>query len=208
MATMKFGIGQAITRREDDRLLTGQGRFVDDIRLPNALHAMFVRSPYAHAAVGAIDTAEAAESRESSHHWSGPAARSGALPANPVLKPARCRPRRRSTLATEAVRLSGSRSWWYTSRAKRRNVPPTRHRRLRPAVGGGGPMRRYDRAPLVWPDAPGNVAGSAHHGDRSVRPRVCGREARHAPHRRQPALRRSRSNRVAVWPSSTPPAGV
>jgi clan AA aspartic protease (TIGR02281 family) len=59
MATIKFGIGQAITRREDDRLLTGQGRFVDDIRLPNALHAMFVRSPHAHARVGAIDTAEA-----------------------------------------------------------------------------------------------------------------------------------------------------
>ena len=44
---MKFGIGQAITRREDDRLLTGQGCFVDDIRRPNALDAMFVRSPYA-----------------------------------------------------------------------------------------------------------------------------------------------------------------
>jgi carbon-monoxide dehydrogenase large subunit len=50
---------QAITRREDDRLLTGRGRFVDDIRMPNALHAVFVRSPHAHAKVGAIDTTEA-----------------------------------------------------------------------------------------------------------------------------------------------------
>ncbi len=56
---VKFGIGQAITRREDDRLLTGRGRFVDDIRMPNAVHAMFVRSPHAHARVGAIDAAEA-----------------------------------------------------------------------------------------------------------------------------------------------------
>ncbi len=56
---VKFGIGQAITRREDDRLLTGQGRFVDDVQRPGALHAMFVRSPHAHARIGAFDTAEA-----------------------------------------------------------------------------------------------------------------------------------------------------
>ncbi len=48
---MKFGIGQAITRREDDRLLTGHGRFVDDLGEPGDLHAVFVRSPYAHARI-------------------------------------------------------------------------------------------------------------------------------------------------------------
>jgi carbon-monoxide dehydrogenase large subunit len=57
---MKFGIGQAITRREDDRLLNGTGRFVDDLQLPGALHIAFARSPHAHARFGAIDTGEVA----------------------------------------------------------------------------------------------------------------------------------------------------
>ncbi|MFG1302993.1 xanthine dehydrogenase family protein molybdopterin-binding subunit [Xanthobacter autotrophicus] len=53
-------IGQPLPRREDRRLLTGAGRFVDDIAIPGALHAMFVRSPHAHARIRAIDTRAAA----------------------------------------------------------------------------------------------------------------------------------------------------
>jgi len=52
---MKFGIGQAVTRIEDDRLLTGQGRYADDLDLPGALHLALVRSPHPHARVGSID---------------------------------------------------------------------------------------------------------------------------------------------------------
>lgn len=51
--------GRAVRRLEDDALLRGQGRFVDDIHLPGMLHAAFLRSPYAHARLGAIDTAAA-----------------------------------------------------------------------------------------------------------------------------------------------------
>jgi carbon-monoxide dehydrogenase large subunit len=51
--------GARMTRLEDDALLRGAGRFVDDIDLPGTLHAAFVRSPYAHARVGAIDAAAA-----------------------------------------------------------------------------------------------------------------------------------------------------
>jgi carbon-monoxide dehydrogenase large subunit len=49
-------VGQRIRRREDPRLLTGRGQFVDDLRLPGALHATFVRSPWAHARITGIDT--------------------------------------------------------------------------------------------------------------------------------------------------------
>ena len=55
----KFGIGQAITRREDQRLLTGTGQYVDDMTLPNQAHIAFVRAPHAHARIVAIDTAAA-----------------------------------------------------------------------------------------------------------------------------------------------------
>jgi carbon-monoxide dehydrogenase large subunit len=48
-------IGQHLPRKEDYRLLTGQGRYVDDIEVPGALHACFVRSPHAHARIVSID---------------------------------------------------------------------------------------------------------------------------------------------------------
>ncbi len=53
------GIGVSVPRKEDAELITGQGRFVDDIRLPGMLHLAFVRSFLAHAEIGAIDTSAA-----------------------------------------------------------------------------------------------------------------------------------------------------
>ena len=49
-------IGAHHLRKEDARLLTGKGRYIDDIEVPHALHACFVRSPHAHARILAIDT--------------------------------------------------------------------------------------------------------------------------------------------------------
>lgn len=49
-------IGRHEPRREDARLLTGRGRYIDDIAVPGALHACFVRSPHAHARITSIDT--------------------------------------------------------------------------------------------------------------------------------------------------------
>lgn len=53
-------IGKALPRREDKRLLSGQARFLDDIVIPGALHAAFLRSPHAHARIRAIDISAAA----------------------------------------------------------------------------------------------------------------------------------------------------
>ena len=53
-------IGAAVLRREDDKLLRGQAVFIDDIDVPaTTLHLAFVRSPYAHATIEAIDCAAA-----------------------------------------------------------------------------------------------------------------------------------------------------
>ena len=46
---MKFGVGQAVTRKEDDPLLRGGGRYVADLAPAGTLHAVVVRSPHAHA---------------------------------------------------------------------------------------------------------------------------------------------------------------
>ncbi len=51
--------GQSIKRREDPRLITGKGNYVDDVRLPGTLHAAFVRSPHAHARIRGIDATAA-----------------------------------------------------------------------------------------------------------------------------------------------------
>src|SRR5206468_13136085 len=51
--------GASIKRSEDPRILTGAGRYVDDIKLPGMLHAAFVRSPMAHARVLSVDAAAA-----------------------------------------------------------------------------------------------------------------------------------------------------
>ncbi|MDB5893092.1 MAG: carbon monoxide dehydrogenase, partial [Rhodoferax sp.] len=52
-------IGVDIRRKEDYRFLTGAGQYTDDIVLANQAHAVFVRSPHAHAHVRSIDTSAA-----------------------------------------------------------------------------------------------------------------------------------------------------
>ena len=57
----RFGVGQGLHRVEDERLLTGRGRYSDDVNLPDQAHAVMVRSPFAHAALRGIDAAAAGD---------------------------------------------------------------------------------------------------------------------------------------------------
>lgn len=57
MSTRSFG--QPIRRNEDPRLLTGRALFVDDVHLPRLAHVAFLRSPFAHARLGGIETSRA-----------------------------------------------------------------------------------------------------------------------------------------------------
>src|SRR5689334_17693480 len=53
-------VGQSIPRVEDSALLTGRGRFIDDLGVrPGTLHAAFLRSPHAHADIVSIDVTKA-----------------------------------------------------------------------------------------------------------------------------------------------------
>jgi carbon-monoxide dehydrogenase large subunit len=51
--------GSSVLRVEDPRILTGRGRYVDDIQLPGMLHAAFVRSPWPHAELARVDVSAA-----------------------------------------------------------------------------------------------------------------------------------------------------
>ncbi|MBV8203150.1 MAG: carbon-monoxide dehydrogenase large subunit [Acidobacteria bacterium] len=53
------GMGHSMKRKEDPRFIRGQGRYVDDIKLPGMVHLAIVRSPYAHAKIKAIRTERA-----------------------------------------------------------------------------------------------------------------------------------------------------
>ena len=53
-------IGQSLRRREDFKLITGKGRYVDDVKLPGMLHMAVLRSPHAHAVINRVDLTEAA----------------------------------------------------------------------------------------------------------------------------------------------------
>lgn len=60
MTTRRKYVGQRLKRIEDAALIRGQARYVDDISLPGTLHVAFVRSPHAHARLGAVDASRAA----------------------------------------------------------------------------------------------------------------------------------------------------
>src|SRR5919197_3044911 len=74
------GIGARIPRRELKRLLSGNGRYIDDIQLPRMLHACFVRSPHPHARIVSIDT-------EAAKQAAGVAAVFTAAEINPKCEP-------------------------------------------------------------------------------------------------------------------------
>ena len=63
-------VGRSIPRVEDAALLTGRGRFIDDLGVrPGTLHAAILRSPHAHADIVAIESAAASARSVSSPSW-------------------------------------------------------------------------------------------------------------------------------------------
>jgi carbon-monoxide dehydrogenase large subunit len=59
-ASARFGSGKSVRRVEDEALLTGQGRFADDVDAPGQLRLLMLRSPHAHARIASIDISAAA----------------------------------------------------------------------------------------------------------------------------------------------------
>jgi len=55
----KFAMGQSVPRTEDPRLLTGRGRYIDDVSMIDQCHAFVLRSPHAHARIRGVDIAAA-----------------------------------------------------------------------------------------------------------------------------------------------------
>src|SRR5579859_514193 len=156
-------VGQAVPRKEDARLLRGQGSYVDNLTANGTLHASIVRSPYAHAAIGGVDVSEAQKAPGVVAVWTGAdleGAWQGGLPCFwPVSDDIKIP--RHLPLATDRARYAGDGVAVVIaeSRAAAKDAAELVHVDYEPltAVTEIG-AALADGAPLVHDDAPGNVA--------------------------------------------------
>ena len=68
---VKFGVGQPMRRVEDERLVTGKGKYTDDLAMDGQAYAFMVRSPHAHARILSIDTEDAKNAPGVLAVWTG-----------------------------------------------------------------------------------------------------------------------------------------
>jgi carbon-monoxide dehydrogenase large subunit len=174
---LKFGIGQPVPRAEDPTLLTGRGRYTDDIALPGQLWAVMVRSPYAHGVIRGIDTTAARAMPGVAGVWTGAdlvAAGYGAMKCAMPLKNADGSPIRstqRLPLATDRVRYVGDPVAVVVASTKAEAKDAAEAVELDidplPAVTLASAAAAPD-APLLYDDIPGNEVLDFHHGDREA----------------------------------------
>lgn len=100
-------IGKSVKRREDPALITGRGRYTDDLQLPGMLYMAFARSPYAHARIKRIDVSKAAAAPGVRAAFTGADIQEqlGSLPVGWVLEDMKAPPH--PPLAFEKVRYVG-----------------------------------------------------------------------------------------------------
>ncbi|HZD52985.1 MAG TPA: xanthine dehydrogenase family protein molybdopterin-binding subunit, partial [Woeseiaceae bacterium] len=168
------GIGAAVRRKEDQRFITGRGRYTDDINRPQQLYAHILRSPLPHARIRSIDVTAAKEAAGVIDVLTGRDMADdgvGGLPCgwgitgkdgSPMVEPAH------PPLAAETVRYVGDQVAVVVaeSRAAARDAAElidVDYEEL-PAVTDIG-AATADRAPLVWAEAPGNVCFDWEIGD-------------------------------------------
>lgn len=171
---MRFGAGQPVKRLEDQRLLTGQGHFIDDKPEDGALWLHMLRSPHAHAGIRSIDTAAASAMPGVAAVYTGAdlvAGDVGTIPTLPIFKrpdgSAMTFPPRR-LLAHEVVRFAGEpvAAIVATSRIAAQSAAEAIvvDYDVLPAVVD--PVAATaPGAPMVWPDAPDNIVAAMSYGD-------------------------------------------
>ena len=169
MTAMKFGFGQALTRKEDDALLRGAGRYVADFAPAGSLHAVVLRSPHAHARFH-IDNADAVRAMPGVRLLLtgedvadlGPLPTPGVIPDVPTVVPPY------AILARDIVRHVGDAVAFVVAdtldaakdaaEAVTVDWQPLPH-----AIGAMAALK--SGAPRVWPDRPGNLAFETALGD-------------------------------------------
>jgi carbon-monoxide dehydrogenase large subunit len=173
----KFAVGQSVRRLEDPRLVQGLGRYSDDVTLPREAHAVLVRSPHAHARIRALDAAAArqapgvlavltaadlAADGVGNLPTDRGRKRADGSPAFATPRPALLAGRVRHVGDPVALVIAETRVQALDAAdAVRVDYEPL------PAVAGTANALRPG-APLVWDEAPGNVAFVAQAGSREA----------------------------------------
>jgi carbon-monoxide dehydrogenase large subunit len=169
---MKFGIGQPVPRTEDPTLVRGHGSYTDDVKLPNEVYVVMVRSRVAHGVIKGIDTAAARKMPGVLGVYAGAdLAQYGTLkciiPFNnrdgsPMIKPPR------PALPTDKVRFVGDPVAFVVAEALLQAKDAAEAVEVDidqlPAVVRPEEAARPG-APLIHDEAPGNVALDYHFGD-------------------------------------------
>lgn len=171
---LRFGAGQPVKRLEDQRLLTGKGQFIDDKVDERTLWLYVLRSPHAHARITGIDTAAATAIDGVEAVFTGAdleADNIGSLPTLPIFKrpdgsPMQAPPRR--LLAHEVVRFVGEPVVAIV--ANSRMIAQTAAEAVTvdydPLPAVVDPTQASEPgAPVVWPEAPDNIAAAMSYGD-------------------------------------------
>jgi carbon-monoxide dehydrogenase large subunit len=170
----RFGSGKSVRRVEDQSLLTGAGIFVDDVALPDQAYVCFLRSPYPHARLVAINTAAASAMSGVVAIITGAdlvAAGVKPLPLSADFKRSDGSPTAsppRHALAVDTVRFVGEAVAAVIAQSVEQGrdaaeAIDVRYEAL-PMVADIDDAVA-DGAPLVWPAASGNVAAEIKHGD-------------------------------------------
>ena len=174
---MKFGFGQPVRRKEDQRFLTGVGRYVADVNLSNQAHLYFLRSPYAHARLRAIDITAARKAPGVLGVFTSADVVASGLggipcvapltsidgapsisPPYPLLASDRVRHVGQTVAAVVAETLSEARD--------AAELIVCDYEPLQPIVDTAGALS--PDAPRVWDDAPGNLCYHWQSGDRKA----------------------------------------
>ncbi len=170
----QFGLGQAVTRKEDARLVTGRGRFTDDGPPPGCVHAVFLRSPHAHARIRSLDCTQARSMPGVLAVVTGAeldAAGIGPLPCTTLYENRDGTPMaapERPVLARERVRFVGDPVAAVIAETPHaaRDAAETILVDYEPLAAVVDTGRALDpEAPQIWPEAPGNLALDWETGD-------------------------------------------
>ncbi|MGH6926733.1 MAG: xanthine dehydrogenase family protein molybdopterin-binding subunit, partial [Dongiaceae bacterium] len=164
---MQFGMGQAVVRKEDLRLLTGGGRYLDDVNLSGQAHAAFLRSPHAHAKIKSIDTASAKKGPGVIAVLTGADLEADGVAPIPCLAQVPNKPGtpkqifpRRTALATDRVRHVGDAVVMVVAESAAAARDALEHITVdyEPLPSVTDPVAATQNgAPQIWPEAPGNV---------------------------------------------------
>ena len=176
-AAARFGASRSQKRLEDDRLLAGKGRYSDDLELPNQCWLVLVRSPHAHARIGALDLTSARTAPGVIAAWTMAELKAdgvGHIPFPPLFKRADGSPMAappRTLLAEGEVRYVGQPVAAIVAQTRVQaqdaaELATIEYEDLPCVVDAKAAIA--PGAALVWPQAPGNVAAEAEYGDRAA----------------------------------------